>query len=216
MDCSILELTTNINKLTLTPEKEHFEYKFKKLEDILIKNKMNYKNEIIKEKTLKDAHIYCKINFLSGQLSGPLIEYYIITQNNMKKNNASDCNGDVLYDNNNIEIKISLGGKNNNKFNYVQLRMNHECSYILTAYYIDETNIKNLGELFIFKLIKEELIDLIKKYGNYAHGTKKKLGEITIDNLKDITNNKEYSIRPKVGDDCWKTLLQFRINEISI
>lgn len=39
--------------------------------------KKNHKLEILKLQTLKDAHIYCKINNLSGQISGPLIEYYI-------------------------------------------------------------------------------------------------------------------------------------------
>jgi hypothetical protein len=85
-------------------------------------------NEIIKfsNGNLKNAHIYCKINNLSGQMSGILIEDFIKNEYNMSKNNSSDCNGDLHSKEFgiNYEIKISLGGKNNNKFNYVQLRLN--------------------------------------------------------------------------------------------
>jgi hypothetical protein len=37
------------------------------------------------KKTLKDACIYCKINNLSGQVFGPIIENYIINNYHMKK-----------------------------------------------------------------------------------------------------------------------------------
>lgn len=96
--------------------------------------------------TLKDAHIYCKYNNLSGQFTGPVIEKYIKLKYKMTKNNTSSCNGDLKWNETNIEIKSSNGGKNNNKFNYVQLRMNHNCEYILTAYYIDYKNLDSLGE----------------------------------------------------------------------
>ena len=114
----------------------------------------------------------------------------------------------------NFEIKISNGGKNHNKFNYVQLRMNHNCEYIFTAYYINDENINMEGELFVFKLKKKDLIKIISKYGGYAHGTISKLGKITVDDLEDIENNKEYAIRPKYGDKCWNQLLNFRVQEL--
>ena len=132
----------------------------------------------------------------------------------MTKNNASLCNGDLQCDDANYEIKASNGGKENNKFNYVQLRMNHNCEYILTAYYICYHNLENLGELFIFKLNKENLKSLIVNYGGYAHGTIGELGKITIEDLNDVTNQKEYAIRPKYGDKCWNELLEFRIEDI--
>jgi hypothetical protein len=113
----------------------------------------------------------------------------------------------------NYEIKVSNGGKEHNKFNYVQIRMNHECEYILTAYYINNDNIEIEGELFIFKLTKINIKKLILKYGGYAHGTKQKLGEITEEDLENPLNDKEYTIRPKYGDKCWKELLQFRVDE---
>lgn len=166
--------------------------------------------------TLKDAHIYCKYNKLSGQFTGPVLEKYIKIKYKMTKNNASLCIGDLNCNETNIEIKVSNGGKENNKFNYVQIRLNHNCQYIFTAYYIHYTNLNNLGELYIFKLNKKDIIQLILKYGGYAHGTIGELGEISIEDLNDFNNQKEYTLRPKYGDSCWIELLHFRIDEIVI
>jgi len=187
-----------------------------KLKHVLDSSKINHKIEIIKQLTLKDAHIYCKIYNLSGQVAGPLIENYIKNKYNMTKNNASSCVGDLLCNNINFEIKVSNGGKENNKFNYVQLRMNHNCEYLLTAYHLSYENLNNNGELYIFRLNKENIKNLILKYGGYAHGTIQKLGEIKKEHLENETNDKEYAIRPKYGDKCWNELLQFRIDEITI
>jgi len=186
------------------------------LKHIIDMAKHNHKDNIIKQDNIKQAHIYCKINQLSGQISGPLIEYYVKHKYNMRKNNASLCIGDLQHNNTNIELKISLGGKDNKKFNYVQLRMNHSCVYILTAYYIHETNLDDLGTLFIFKLTKQDIKPIILKYGSYAHGTIHKLGCITETDLNNTSNDKEYSIRPTYGDSCWQELLKFRIDEFSI
>jgi hypothetical protein len=187
-----------------------------KLRHLLSKTVVNHKAEIMNQLSLKDAHIYCKVHGLSGQVSGPLIENYIKVKYEMKKNNASDCTGDLNFNEQNLEIKVSNGGKCHNKFNYVQLRMNHTCAYILTAYYIDNTNVDHCGDLFIFKLTKNDLKQLIAKYGSYAHGTIQKLGVISAQDLEDHTNDKEYAIRPKYGDNCWNELMNFRVDENSI
>ena len=55
----------------------------------------------------------------------------------MDKNNSSLCIGDLCKNKVNYEIKVSNGGKSNNKFNYVQFRLNHDCNYYLIAYYIN-------------------------------------------------------------------------------
>ena len=185
-----------------------------KLKQILYKPKCDHKIEILKEINIKHAHIYCKIKNISGPVSGILIEYYIRTKYGMIKNNASECIGDVCYNQTNIEIKISSGGVDHNKFNYVQLRMNHNCNYILTAYYMNYNNIDIGGELFIFKLNKKEMKKLIFEYGAYAHGAILNLGEITNNDLNDPTNNKEYCIRPIYGGKCLFELLKFRIYKI--
>lgn len=186
------------------------------LKTILDKTAINHKNEIINCKSIKDAHIYCKINNISGNICGILIEHYIKQKYNMRKNNVSLCIGDVVHNGTNIEIKVSNGGQTHNKFNYVQIRLNHNCSYLLTAYYLNYSNIKICGELYIFVLTKDNIKELLLKYGSYAHGTVKKLGKITKEDLDDINNSKEYAIRPKYNDNCWKSLLQFRIDENSI
>ena len=189
--------------------------KLKQFLDSSRSNKIHVEN-IMKLTTLKDAHIYCKYNNLSGQFTGPILEKFIKNKYNMTKNNPSYCNGDLKYNEINIEIKVSNGGKENNKFNYVQLRLNHNCEYIFTAYYIDYNNLENLGELFIFKLNKNNIKSLIFKYGAYAHRTIGELGEITLGDLNDDKNQNEYALRPKYGDKCWNELLQFRIDEIII
>lgn len=200
-------------QITNTTVDENIEIKIK-LKHILGLSKCDHKTEIMKQSDIKGAHIYCKINQLAGQVSGPLIEYYIKNKYDMIKNNSSLCIGDLQHNQTNLELKISTGGKENNKFNYVQLRMNHICEYILTAYYIDNDNLENMGELFIFRLNKTNMKKMIFKYGGYAHGTIQKLGAITEEDLENPTNDKEYAIRPKYGDKCWCDLLEFRINEI--
>ncbi len=182
------------------------------LRHILQLSKINHTTEILKETSLKHAHIYCKIHNLSGQVTGPLIENYIKTKYSMKKISASSCLGDLCHGSTNLEIKVSNGGKENNKFNYVQIRMNHDCEYLLTAYYLDNSNVEDLGELFVFRLNKAQLRPLILKYGGYAHGTVQKLGQIKIEDLENPLNDKEYAIRPKYGDKCWKELLAFKTN----
>lgn len=63
---------------------------------------------------------------------------------------------------------------------------------------------------------KENVKPLILKYGGYAHGTIGELGEITIEDLNDTNNQKEYALRAKYGDKCWIELLNFRIDEIVV
>lgn len=69
---------------------------YNKLRDILYSANFNHKIEIMKETTLKDAHRYCKINQLSGQLSGTLIEQYFMNKYNMSKNEASFANSSAF------------------------------------------------------------------------------------------------------------------------
>ena len=101
------------------------------LRNIIDCSKKDNKVEIIKFQLLKDAHIYCKINNLSGQITGPLIEHFIIIKNNMDKSNPSLCIGDCKKNDKNIEIKASMGGKNNTDFNYVQIRINHNVDILV-------------------------------------------------------------------------------------
>jgi len=175
---------------------------------------INHEEEILKQTTFKNANIYCVINNISSQKYGPMLEKYIKIKYNFIKNNASECTGDISKENKNCEVKVSLGGQNHNKFNWVQLRISHNIQYyILTAYYITSENCTNGGNLFIFKVPKDDIILLILKYGGYAHKTTRELGKITIESLQDNKNNNEYAIRPSYGSTCWNQFLKFRIKE---
>jgi hypothetical protein len=188
------------------------------LEYQLKRSRINHEQQLLKQPNLLSAHIYCLIHNLSAQIFGPLLEKYIISTFHFQKNSASDCIGDCLNSKDskdskeNIEIKVSLGGSSHNKFNYVQIRMSHNItSYIFTAYYLNQDNISQMGELFVFKIPKEELKEIILNHGSYSHGTKKEHGQITIDSLNNTHSLKEYSLRPRFNDNCWKALMKFRI-----
>ena len=99
----------------------------------------------------------------------------------------------------------------------MQIRPSHDCDYyILTAYYLSLDNVKNQGELYIFKVSKDELFKIVTLHGGYAHGTVKEHGLITIESINDKSKIKEYAIRPSVNDLCWKALMPFRINESAL
>lgn len=190
---------------------------YRKLRECLIDSEINHKDQIIKQPSLKDVHIYCVIHKISSHQYGALIEHYIIKSNKYIKNKSTECTGDYYDGNYNVELKISLGGKNRNNFNFVQIRPHHNIDYyILTAYHLDAVNILNKGNLYIFKINKNDMIKLLQIYGQYAHGTKTINGEITFESITNVTNVKEYAIRPVFGDKCWNDLIQFRVFEQNI
>jgi hypothetical protein len=57
------------------------------------------------------------------------------------------------------------------------------------------------------------MLELLLSHGSYAHGTKKVNGPITEESLHDKANTKEYALRTRVSDECWKALLPCRIQE---
>jgi hypothetical protein len=123
-----------------------------------------------------------------------------------------------LYKNGkNSEIKVSLGGTIHTKFNYVQIRPLHDCdNYILTAYHLSYENVENSGELYIFKVPNKDMKILLLSYGHYAHGTVKEHGKITSECLEDTQNKKEFALRPSFNDKCWKSLIEYRIQEYEL
>ena len=180
----------------------------------LARSTINHEEELLKETSLKNAHLYCVINSLSAQQYGPLIEKYIRIKNNFIKNTASECNGDCSKDDKNAEVKVSLGGAKHTKFNWVQLRVSHDIQYyILTAYHLTSKNVETGGELYVFSVPKEHMLPLISSHGGYAHGTNKEHGPITIADLKDEKNKKEYAVRASYGDKCWLDIMKFRVKE---
>lgn len=131
--------------------------------------------EIKKLQGMKPAIIYCIINRLSSQQFGPLIEKYFIYKYKYKRNPASKCIGDCSKAGENYEVKVSLGGAQHKRFNYIQIRICHDImQYVLVAYHLTYENVDAGGELYIFKLSKLEMKEVLIQYGGYAHGTKKR------------------------------------------
>jgi hypothetical protein len=186
----------------------------KRLREHLALSKVNHEDQVMKLATLKDAHTYCVIHNVSAQQYGPLLERFIRTKFNYIKNKAEDCNGDCSKDGKNSEVKVSLGGSTHTKFNFVQIRPSHDCeTYILTAYNLSSENVESEGELYIFKVSKEDIKKIVVSFGGYAHGTIKEHGKITIESLNDEKSTKEYALRPTINDACWKALMPFQIHE---
>jgi hypothetical protein len=188
-----------------------------RLKEHLAISNIKHETQIMKLTTLKEAHTYCVIHGVSAQQFGPLLERFIRTKFNYSKNKAEDCTGDCSKDGQNSEVKVSLGGATHTKFNFVQIRPSHDCdSYILTAYHLTSENVESEGELYIFKVPKEEIKKIIVSCGGYAHGTIKEHGIITMESLNDCTSIKEYALRPFINDVCWNTLMNFRISEAEL
>jgi hypothetical protein len=180
---------------------------------LLEQSTRDHKLEVMKCLTLHDAHAYCAVNRLSGQQYGPLLERYIRTKFKYSKPKASECAGDCAKNGTNTEVKVSLGGKTFTEFNYVQLRPSHACdAYLLTAYHLSEDTLASRGELYIFRVPKAEILEIIVSYGGYAHGTMREHGPITRESVS-ASDTKEYAIRPTFNDACWNALMPFRIEE---
>ena len=186
----------------------------KRLSEYLARSNVNHEDQVMKLATLKEAHTYCVIHSVSPQQYGPLLERFIRTKFNYIKNKAEDCTGDCSKDGKNSEVKVSLGGATHTKFNFVQIRPSHDCeTYILTAYNLSSENVESEGELYIFKVPKEDIKKIVISFGGYAHRTIKELGPITIESLNDEKSTKEYALRPKINDACWKALMPFQLPE---
>lgn len=187
----------------------------KKLKEHLARSKVKHEDEVMKLATLKDAHVYCVMHGLSAQQYGPLLEKFIRVKFNYAKNKAEHCTGDCSKEGKNSEVKVSLGGATHTKFNFVQIRPSHDCDiYLLTAYHLCPENVEEEGELYVFRVPKEDIKSILLAHGGYAHGTVKEHGRITAESMKEVGgSSKEYALRPTVNDACWKALLPFRLHE---
>lgn len=187
------------------------------LKEYLIKSTINHEQQILQKRTLKEAHIYCLLHSISAQQYGPLLEKYIISKYGFTKRPSSDGEGDCSKNGENVEIKTSLGGSHHNKFNFVQIRIAQPIqTYLFTAYHLNSENVEKEGDLYLFRIPKMDMKQLLVHHGGYAHGTLKEYGKITMESLEEDSNTKEYSLRPKFMDSCWKDLLRFQIPELEL
>ena len=93
--------------------------------------------------------------------------------------------------------------------------MNHSCEYLLTAYYLSKENVDQEGELYVFRLNKNDLKNIVLQFGGMPMVQYTNLAKSQGD-LDDTSNDKEYAIRPKFGDKCWQALLAHRVHEFDV
>lgn len=146
----------------------------------------DFQSKILSESDIRNACILAKTQ-LSSQAAAPTLERWIKSHLNIAQP-VDETSGDGVYQGDNVEIKVSLGGKSG-QFNFVQIRPDHDVqAYLFLTYSIWK------DEITWFMIPSEELYALIPDFGGYAHGTIKALGKITHDNIKG--RNCEYALRP--------------------
>ena len=150
-------------------------------------------------------------NFLKPQST--IMERIIKTDLDIK-NAINNTSGNGIKNNIKYEIKISIFAKKS-KFNFVQIRPDHDIDfYILICYDLYKNK---LGQAYILKIPEKVIFNFIVQYGSYAHGTYKKLGKITMNNLKG--RNCEYALRTYSNSNkntknyiFWSELLKYEVS----
>ena len=147
---------------------------------------------------IREYVIRALYNGMTAQSYGAAVEQKIIDGMGWTKDKSKTAGDALTPKGDRIEIKFSVANITGGT-NYVQLRPHYTANkYLLVYYYPEEDRMEP------FLLSKEDTIECILKYGGYAHGSIKKQGEITAENLSN--NEYEYAIRPNIleniGDEC--------------
>ena len=162
---------------------------------------------------LERAILLCKI-YLSSQSAGAALERLLIRLLSgtpialRKRKREKKGSADVRFGEFNCEIKVSTEGSND-QFHFVQIRLDSAIDYYLFMSYSI-----SFREIRYFVLSQEEMKRLlVAGYSvGYAHGTVKKWGLITEDNLRDDC---EYCFRPnfkKSVDKAWEHLKHYEVS----
>jgi hypothetical protein len=174
-----------------------------KIRNYLNQKSMTYEqhqNEI-RNASIKDAHLYCLLANVPSAMVGRLLEARI--------GGASPS----------IDIHVSLkSGVQKKQFHYTQVRICDEIEvYLMTAYDLSEDNAEHGGVLYVFRVDKDAMLYLLSRFGQYAHGTIKEQGKITLEKLKaesiaiDPSQTCGYALRPVLGGECWEALMKYRV-----
>ena len=181
--------------------------------DMKIKDKQdkNYLINQIKNQTTLTAKCVLARNYLSPQST----ELEAICKQDLKISEPlNETSGDGRKNGIHYEIKTSVHA-NKSRINFVQIRPDHDIHYyIFIAYnmYTDD----EVGKGYIFKIPANDVYDLVTRFGGYAHGTKRILGEIAIDNM--TGRNCEYYLRcdpnAKKGKsyDLWQEFMKYEVD----
>lgn len=149
---------------------------------------------------------------LNREYSSPTSDVFEqVIKHDLQLENAPDkMSGDASKNGFNIEIKCSTHAKHS-KFNFVQIRPNHNVQwYLFVGYNLWHANA--LGKEYLFKIPSEDLYNMVVEHGGYAHGSKMVKPAITLTTMKG--NGYEYALRvnPNVGKRVlWKKLLKYKV-----
>lgn len=198
------------NNVKVSNNNSEISYDLKDMVNKIKEVKLNdRKKEISLLKNLLEQVILTKHYRLSSQSWSPMFERELKKRLNIGQK-INEISGDGQYNDSKetVEIKVSLGCEKH-CLNFVQIRPHHNCDkYLLMGYNIYEGE---LGRVYIFEIPHQKIVDMILSYGDYAHGTIKKQGEITLENME--KNMYEYSLRVNLlnekGKKIWNELLNY-------
>jgi hypothetical protein len=178
------------------------------------------KSEILEQKSIKDAFVFCQLKNILPQQYGSLLEYYIIKKEEGMKKNRESGSGDCIKDGIDYEIKVSIFSPGHG-FQFDQIRVNRcQVDYLLYGYLLNEENVDRLGDLFKFKLTHDEMKELLSKYGFYKGPTKSEIGGLSVaeslsgdggDDSSLNNNNKKhltYRLQAYPNSPCWKEMME--------
>ena len=136
-------------------------------------------------KDLSENDFYKITSILTSQSRSPLWERYYILKNNFKKLKSTLGRGDLIMDDKYCEYKIS-GFNATNTLNIVQIRLHHNCDYIIEYVHFDKK--------YSFMLTHKQMEKECSLIGTSAHGTKKH---------NEKNKNIEYRISIQYDSDIW-------------
>ena len=181
-------------------------------QDALNSGNVDWKEKIFNLENIEGACLLSKLK-LSSQASSPLLERWIKHRLGFLPA-QNETSGDGLYYNKitllstTTEIKVSLGTKTNEDYNFVQIRPDHDIdTYLFLTY-----NMKD-NKCLWFDIPSADVYELLPEYGGYAHGTLKVNGKITPGNL--FGKGYEYALRPscnprqKKKNELWNIMQKY-------
>ena len=175
----------------------------------LQENREEAKKHIAESNNPRAACIIAKY-YLTAQSYGSILESWIKKYLSLDAK-LDNLSGDASLNERSFEIKVSISGATG-AFNYVQLRPSHKIDgYIILNYSIE------LDKVVWLYIPAEDMYTLINKHGQYAHGTLKVNGPLTMESIKN--GNYEYAIRPSIlkpntkPGKVWEDIKKYEVTE---
>lgn len=138
----------------------------------LLDENKNHLSHLLKCKSLKEAFAYSMLELNSGHY-GKLLEQIIAKkQPGWASLKYGSPEGDIITKNNiTFELKVSIYESKKNRFQFNCIRLHHTYMFvILIAYHVDGVNYASLGELYVFKLTKSQLLPFLGSYCSSGAG----------------------------------------------